>query len=116
MLGTQILRFAPQHTLVIFHKSRCLLFLDIALSLMNLLVFHLTFPYILEWSRIYFHLHDFRISDNPNIELVELVAQLGQHLLYSKLAHMGPSTPSIDYHNCFSRVEVNSKIVILNKL
>jgi hypothetical protein len=38
----------PQHSLVIFHKFERLLFLDIALSLLNLLVFQLTFLNILK--------------------------------------------------------------------
>jgi hypothetical protein len=66
----------PQHSLVVFHKSRRLLFLDITLYLLDLLVFWLTFLNILEYGRIYFHLHDVYISNNPKVELVKLLAQL----------------------------------------
>jgi hypothetical protein len=52
-----------------------LLFLDITLYLLDLLNFWLTFLNILEWSRIYFHLHDLHISNNPKVELVKLLAQ-----------------------------------------
>jgi hypothetical protein len=40
--------FVPQHSLVIFRKSKRLLFLDITLYLLDLLVFWLTFLNILE--------------------------------------------------------------------
>jgi hypothetical protein len=40
--------FIPQHTLVIFHKYGRLLFLDIALRILDLLVFQLTFTNILK--------------------------------------------------------------------
>jgi hypothetical protein len=36
----------PQHTLVVFGKSRLLLFLDVVLYLLDLLVFQLTIPNI----------------------------------------------------------------------
>jgi hypothetical protein len=68
--------FVPQRSLVIFCKSGRLLFLDITLYLLDLLAFQLTFPCILEYWKIYFHLHDFYISDNPKVELVKLLAQL----------------------------------------
>jgi hypothetical protein len=68
--------FVPQYSFVIFCKSGWLLFLGIKLYLLASLVFHLTFPCILEYCRIYFHLHDFYISDNPKVELVELLTQL----------------------------------------
>jgi hypothetical protein len=40
--------FVPQHTLVTFHKFGHLPFLGIMLYLLDLLVFQLTSPYILE--------------------------------------------------------------------
>jgi hypothetical protein len=40
--------FVPQYSLIIFQKSGWLLFLGIALYLLDLLAFHLTFPNILE--------------------------------------------------------------------
>jgi hypothetical protein len=40
--------FVPQYILIIFHRTMRLLFLDIALPLLDLLVFQLAFPYILE--------------------------------------------------------------------
>jgi hypothetical protein len=46
--------FVPQLSLVIFHKSRWLPFHGIALYLLGLLAFHLTFPCILEYCKIYF--------------------------------------------------------------
>jgi hypothetical protein len=38
----------PQHTFHIFWKTRRLLFFDIALNLLDLLVFYLTFPNLLK--------------------------------------------------------------------
>jgi hypothetical protein len=67
-------------------------------------------------SRIYFHLHDCRISDNPKIELIELFAQLERHILHYQFTHMRPSTQSIIYHIFFSRMVVDYKIRILHKL
>jgi hypothetical protein len=107
--------FIPQHSLVIFRKYGRLLFLDITRYLLDLLIFQLTFLNILEWSRIYFHLHDFRVTDDPKVDLVELFTQLGWHLLYYQSAQMRPSTPSIDYHIHSSGVIVDSRIVILDK-
>jgi hypothetical protein len=40
--------FIPRHSLIILYKSERLLFLGIVLYLIDLLVFQLTFPYILE--------------------------------------------------------------------
>jgi hypothetical protein len=73
--------FIPQHSLVIFHKSGRLLFLDITLYLLDLLIFWLTFLNILEQSKIYFHLHDMYISNNPRVELVKLLAQLERSII-----------------------------------
>jgi hypothetical protein len=50
------------------------------------------------------------------VELVELFAQFGWHLLYSQLTQMSPSTPNVDYHICFPRVVVDPKIIVHNKL
>jgi hypothetical protein len=68
--------FVSQHTLVIFHKSGRLLFHNIMLYPLDLLMFWLTFSNILKQNRIYFHLHDFHVSDNPKVELVDLFTQL----------------------------------------
>jgi hypothetical protein len=38
----------PQHTFLIFQKTRRLLFLDVALNLLDLLIFYLTFPNLLK--------------------------------------------------------------------
>jgi hypothetical protein len=40
--------FVPQYTLIIFRKSRQLLFLDVTLNLIDLLIFQLTFSNLLE--------------------------------------------------------------------
>jgi hypothetical protein len=40
--------FIAQHTLIIFQKSRQLLFLDIILNLLDILIFQLTFPNLLK--------------------------------------------------------------------
>jgi hypothetical protein len=40
--------FVPQHSLLIFRKDKRLLFLDIALYLLDLLVFNLTVPNLLK--------------------------------------------------------------------
>jgi hypothetical protein len=56
--------FVPQYTLVIFQKSRRLLFLDVVLYLLDLLIFQLTFSNLLKYTRTYFHLHDFCIRYN----------------------------------------------------
>jgi hypothetical protein len=53
---------------------------------------------------------------NPKVELVKLFTQLKRHILRYQLTHMRPSTPSADYHICFPRVVVYSKIIILDKL
>jgi hypothetical protein len=116
MLGTQILPLYHNTPWSSSVKLGDFSFLGIALYLLGLLAFHLTFPCILEYCKIYFHLHDFYISDNPKVELVELFAQLGWHLLYSQLTQMSHSTPNVGYHICFPRVVVDSKIIILNKL
>jgi hypothetical protein len=84
--------------------------------LLDLLIFQLTFPYILEYTRIYFHLHDFCMGYSPQIELVEFFAQVKWYILLFQLTHMGPLTPSVDYYICFPRVVLNSKIIIHDKL
>jgi hypothetical protein len=53
---------------------------------------------------------------SPQIELVELFAQLKQYILFFQLTHMGPSTPSVDYYISFPRVVVDCKIIIHDKL
>jgi hypothetical protein len=40
--------FVPQHSFLIFRKARRLLFLDIALNLLDLLIFYLTFSKLLK--------------------------------------------------------------------
>jgi hypothetical protein len=67
--------FVPQYSFIIFYKSVGLLFLGIKLYPLASLVFHLTFLGIQEYCKIYFHLHDFYISDNPKVELIKLLAQ-----------------------------------------
>jgi hypothetical protein len=42
--------FVPQHTLIIFQKSRWLLFLDIMINLLDFLIFQLTFLNILKYT------------------------------------------------------------------
>jgi hypothetical protein len=66
----------PQHTFHIFQKTGRLLFLDIALNLFDLLIFYLTFLNLLKQIRSNFHFCGFCVSDNPQVELVELFTQL----------------------------------------
>jgi hypothetical protein len=94
------LSLVPQHTLVIFHKFE-LLFCLIALYPLDLLIFHL---------------HNFCIGYNPQIELVELFEQLERYILHFHLTHMRHLTPSVSYHVGFSRMVVYSKTIILDKL
>jgi hypothetical protein len=79
--------FVPQHTLVVFRKFGKLLFHNIALYSLDLLIFQLTFLYILKKCLIYFHLHDFRIIYHPQIELVKLFALLEQYIPHFQLTH-----------------------------
>jgi hypothetical protein len=98
MLGTQTFPLYHNNPWLFFHKSGQLLFLDITFNLLDLLVFQLFFPNILVWSRIYFYLHDFHVSDNPKIELVEIFALLKLYIRYFRWTHMRPLTPSVSYH------------------
>jgi hypothetical protein len=82
----------------------------------SLAIFRLTFLNILEQSRIYFHLHDFRVSDEPKVEVVKLFTQLGWHLLYYQSAPMRPSTPSVNYNIHSSGVIIDSRIIIHDKI
>jgi hypothetical protein len=108
--------FVPQHSLLIFQKTRLLLFLDVTLDLMNLLIFHLTSMNLLEQTRTNFHLHDFCIGDDSKVELVELFTQLKWHAIHHQLTHMRLETQSVSYHFSFPRVIVDSQIVILDML
>jgi hypothetical protein len=56
--------FVPQYTLIIFQKSKQLLFIDIMLNLLDLLILLLTSTNLLKYTRTYFHLPDFRISND----------------------------------------------------
>jgi hypothetical protein len=85
MLGTQIIPLYHNTPWLSYVKLGDFSFLGIALYLLDLLAFHLTFPCILEYCKIYFHIHDFYISDNPKVDPVEQFAQIEWHLLTSQL-------------------------------
>jgi hypothetical protein len=71
---------------------------------------------LLKQTRTYFHLHDFSISDDSKVELVELFTQLKWHAIHHQLTHMRLVTQSVGHHIIFLRVIVDSKIIILDKL
>jgi hypothetical protein len=48
MCFTKYLPFVPQYSFIIFQKTRRFFFLDVALYLLNLLVFYLTFSNLLK--------------------------------------------------------------------
>jgi hypothetical protein len=84
------------------------------LNLLDLLLFQLTFPNLLKLTRTYFHLHDLYIC--YNLQLSKLIMQLGWYNIHYQLICMGPLTQSIGYHICFSRMVVDSNIIILDQL
>jgi hypothetical protein len=106
----------PYCSLFIFGEVRCLAFFYHLPYLLYLRILKLTFLYLLLEGQLYLYSDSFRVSDEPQIELFKLFAQLLRHLANHDCIHMTLATQGINNHVCLPWMIVYLQIIILDEL